>query len=526
MPNPTGYIALVLHAHLPFVRHPEHEEFLEEDWLYEAITESYLPLVRVLGQLASDKVPFRIVLSLSPTLVSMLRDPLLQGRALRYMDRSIELAEKEIRRTRENPELCELAGMYHSRLSQGRELFAEYGHDLAGAFKRLQELGALEIITCSATHAILPLIAGNPKAATAQIGLAVEQYQEIFGRRPMGFWLPECAYAPGLDAALKDFGIKYFFLESHGLLNGAPRPKSGTFAPVRCPSGVHAFGRDMVSSRQVWCGLTGYPGDADYRDFYRDIGFDLDPEEIRGHIQPDGKRKFTGMKYFRVTGKDEKEVYNRRLALEKADLHAEDFLRNRIAHVEKAAKAIRKKPVLVSMFDAELFGHWWFEGPEWLDCLARKAHAGFKTLEFITPSDYLERHPRAQRSAPAMSSWGAGGYFEVWLNNKTDWVYKPLRSAVERISSLASRYKDSSGSTERALNQACRELLLAQSSDWPFQMKMGAAAEYSAKRAAEHLENFNLLCDAAESGDVELLRLAELEERNNIFPGLDFRVFC
>jgi 1,4-alpha-glucan branching enzyme len=525
LPKPIGYLSLVLHAHLPFVRHPEHEEFLEEDWLFEAITESYLPLIRIFDQLASDKAPFKIVLSLSPTLISMLRDPFLQTRALRYMDRSIELAEKEMRRTRKTPEFHLLAGMYHSRLSQGRKLFSENGCDLVSAFKRLQDLGYLEIITCSATHAILPLAAANPKAVRAQIALAVAQYQGIFGRKPAGFWLPECAYAPGLDETLKDFGIEYFFLEAHGVLNGRPRPKFGTFAPIRCPSGVYAFGRDTVSSRQVWCGRTGYPGDADYRDFYRDIGFDLNPEVIRGHLQSNGERKFTGIKYFRVTGTENKEVYNRKLALEKATSHAEDFLKNRVLHAQKAAKAIKKTPLMVSLFDAELFGHWWFEGPEWIDCLARKACADFKTLEFITPSEYLQRHPKAQRVAPSMSSWGEGGYLEVWLNKKNDWIYKPIQSAAERISSLAQIHRDCGGETERALNQACRELLLAQSSDWAFQMN-AAAVGYSTKRATGHLQNFERLCDAVSSGQVGLSWILEIEKQDNIFPDLDFRIFC
>jgi len=520
-----GTLVLVLHAHLPFVRHPEHENFLEEDWLFEAVTEVYLPLLDVFSGLRRDAVPFRLTLSLSPTLISMLRDPLLQGRTERYLEKSLELAEKEIRRVRGISGLVPLAAMYRARLSRALESFRFYKRDLAAAFKCFQEEGFLEIITCPATHPFLPLLMENPTAARAQLSVALDQHEKIFGARPEGIWLPECGYVPGVDDILKDFDVRYFFLDAHGLLHGEPPPKFGVFAPVRCPSGVHAFGRDREASRRVWCGKTGYPADVHYRDFYRDIGFDLEPGYIGPYIQPDGKGKFTGIKYHRVTGRPEKEIYQREAALKKAALHAEDFLEGLRLRTKKILAATQRGPLFVCPFDAELFGHWWFEGPEWLDHLMRRAAVDPLAPALATPLDVLREGGPVQTVVPSASSWGEGGFNAVWLDEKNHWIYRELHLAAERMGLLAERRKNARGLEERILNQAVRELFLAQSSDWAFLLKTGASEEYAGRRIREHLENFCFLCDAAESGENPLPRLDELAGKNNLFPEADFRLF-
>ena len=170
------------------------------------------------------------------------------------------------------------------------------------AFRQLQNQGVLEIITCAATHGYLPLMA-HRQAARAQVHLAADEYQRHFGRRPRGIWLPECAYNPGDDTLLKEAGIRYFFMDSHGLLYGNPRPRYGVYAPVYCPSGVAAFARDMESAHQVWSAEIGYPGDPAYREFYRDIGYDLDYDYIKPYLHSDGVRRNVGLKYHRITGK-------------------------------------------------------------------------------------------------------------------------------------------------------------------------------------------------------------------------------
>ena len=228
---------MVLHSHLPFVRHPEHENFLEEDWLFEAITETYIPLILMLEKLLNDGVDFRLTMSLTPTLISMLRDPLLQDRYLKHINKLIELGHKEVERTRWQPEFNHLANMYLGHFYASRNVFERYGRDLVNAFKGFQDTGKLEIITCAATHGFLPLMQVTPASIRAQVKVAVSHYESVFGRKPIGIWFPECGYYPGYDAILKEAGIKYFFLDAHGILHGSPRPKYGVFAPVYCKSG-------------------------------------------------------------------------------------------------------------------------------------------------------------------------------------------------------------------------------------------------------------------------------------------------
>ncbi len=528
MNDEKGYLALVLHSHLPFVRHPEHDQFLEEDWLYEAITETYVPLINVFDGLLNDGIDFRITISLTPTLIAMLTDPLLQQRYVRHITRLIDLAEKEVARTGDQPAFNKLARMYLDLFKNALFVFQEkYARNLVIAFKKFQDAGKLEIITCAATHGFLPLM-GNRNAVRAQILVAVEQHKKHLGREPKGIWLPECGYSEGLDEILKEAGIRFFFMDSHGLFHGSPRPKYGVYAPIYCPSGVAAFGRDMESSKQVWSSVEGYPGDYHYRDFYRDVGFDLDYDYIKPYLHPDGMRVNLGIKYYRITGiTDYKEPYDRARALQKAAEHAGNFMFNREKQAEWLSGILRdRKPVIVAPYDAELFGHWWFEGPDWINFLMRKIACDQKTIRMVTPTEYLSQNSRCQVSTPAFSSWGYKGYAEVWLDGSNDWIYRHLHQAADRMQQLATGYPNAEGLLKRALNQAARELLLAQSSDWAFILKTGSHVEYALKRTKDHVLRFSRLYDDIRGNHVDEAWLSAIEYQDNIFPDIDYQVYA
>ncbi len=432
-----GYLSIVLHGHLPYVRHPEHEYFLEEEWLYEAITETYIPLLMVFEKLLEDGVDFGITMGISPTLLSMLLDPILQDRYVRHIDKLIELAGREVERTRWQPEFNRLALMYLGKFGEARRYFVEKNHkNLVSAFSRIQNTGCLEIITCGATHGFFPLMDVCKPSVRAQVKTAVNQYKKVFGRQPRGIWLPECGYHPGDDEFLKRNALRYFFTDSHGVLHATPRPKYGVFAPVYCKSGVACFGRDIESSKQVWSASQGYPGDYRYREFYRDIGFDLDFDYIRPYIHPDGIRINTGIKYYRITGDADKRPYDPHAALEAAAGHAGNFMFNREKQVEYLYHLMKRKPIIIAPYDAELFGHWWYEGPQWLDFLIRKIAYDQKSIKMVTPSQYLEKFPRNQVVTPSLSSWGYKGYAEHWLDGCNDWIYRHLHKASERMSEL------------------------------------------------------------------------------------------
>ena len=531
-----GYLCIVLHSHLPYIRHPEYDCFLEENWLYEAITESYIPLLDVFERLINDGIDFRITLSLSPTLVEMLNDNLLRERYKRYIERLIELAQKEAYRTKGDINFEPVVRMYNERFRKIRYLFEDvYKKDLISAFKALQDTDKVEIITSAATHAFLPNLSMYPQAVKAQIKIGSGQYRKNFGRYPEGIWLPECGFTPGFDLYMKESGIRFFFLETHGVIHGTPLPRYGVYAPISCPSGVVAFGRDVESSKQVWSSIEGYPGDFDYRDFYRDIGFDLNLDYIKSYLHPDGIRTYTGLKYYRITGKtDNKKPYVIQNAKKKAEEHARHFIFNREIQINSLSEILKAqraelKPIITATYDAELFGHWWFEGLEWLDFLLRKIHLEQRNFRTITPSEYLSfqasRPVNIQACQPSMSSWGYKGYNEVWLNGTNDYVYRHLLKATERMIYLAERFYNAKGLVQKALNQAAREVLLSQHSDWTFIMKTGTAKEYAEKRFEEHINRFNRLYQSIISDTISEKWLTELEDKDRIFQDIDYRVY-
>ena len=522
-----GYLSLVLHAHLPFVRHPEHERFLEENWLFEAVLETYVPLLQQLEGWERDGMKAPLTLTLTPTLCSMLQDHLLQQRCLAHLERLVELSQKEIHRTQWEKPFHQLALFYQERIKSIHDFYVNCGMDLIGAFRRFQDSGRLEIITSAATHAVLPLLASHPPSMRAQIRVACDHYQHCFGRAPCGIWLPECAYVEGLENILAEANLRWFITDTHGILQAQPRPRYGMFAPILTPNRLAAFGRDRDSAKQVWSRDEGYPGDTLYRDFYRDVGFDLDLDYVRPYLPALDQRGFTGIKYYAITGgAGGKAPYNRKDAVQRTDEHAAHFLGARIEQVKQLATILDRPPMIVSAYDAELFGHWWYEGPEFLNYFLRKAFYDQKVFELITPEEYLRRHPVNQLATPAASSWGEEGHLRVWLNEKTEWIYPHLHAAQERMTELARRFPQADGLALRALKQAGRELLLAQASDWPFILRTGTSPDYARRRVTDHLLRFTRLYEELGTPHISEASLAEIELADNIFPDIDYRYWA
>ncbi|MGD2174685.1 MAG: DUF1957 domain-containing protein [Candidatus Brocadiaceae bacterium] len=528
-PESTGCFALVLHCHLPYVRHPEHEDFLEESWLYEAVAETYVPLLLVMERLLHEGIPFRFALSLSPTLCEMLSDELLQERCRRYLRRQVELAEREVRRKR-GTAFEPAARMYLDHFSRVREAYAgRYRSRLLRAFSRLEERGNVELIGSAATHALFPLLS-TPQGRAAQVEAGLQNFSKHFGHGPDGFWLPECAYEPGLEDLLARCGMRYFILDTHGILLGDPRPAFGVFRPLETPSGCFAFGRDVESSRQVWSADEGFPGDALYREFYRDLGYDAPLDYVGPYLHTEGERRYLGFKYHRVTGDvplDRKEPYEPDAAFRLAERHAKSFVQQRAAQAVRVRQAVHVMPVIVAPYDAELFGHWWFEGPAFLEAVFREL-ARCPELTCVTPGEFLRTHAEEadgrQAGRPAPSSWGYRGYFETWVNGSNDWMYPRLHRAESRLVEAVTR-ASGDGLRRRALDQAARELMLAQGSDWAFLVSTDTAREYATRRFGQLTDRCETLIRAAETGGVDPHYLTLCEAMEDAFPELDCMVF-
>ncbi len=524
-----GYLALVLHAHLPFVRHPEHARHLEERWFYEALVECYLPLLDAFDRMADEGVPFALTMSVTPPLAAMMSDDLLRRRFHEHLAR-LEAPggardEAPLRRRAVRADRHVLSRPLRATCAR---VWDRHGGDVLSGLVRHWDAGRLELITCSATHCYLPGMLPAREGIRPQLALGVTGFERIVGRTPTGAWLAECAYHPSFDAEIARAGIRFTVLDTHGILHARPRPPFGVHAPICSPSGVAFFGRDVESSRQVWSRDEGYPGDAYYRDFYRDIGFDLPEADLMGEVVGDGSRLMTGLKYYRITGKDmEKEPYQPGVARERAWEHAGNFVFNRAKQIERAgSERMPAPPIVVAPYDAELYGHWWFEGPIFLEAV-------FRRLREVSGRRRADHAPAVPRSAPR----DRRGDAERQLVGRRrlrrglgrprgglDVAARAPRDALRALARRAHRHAD--GRRGQALDQSIRELLLLQSSDWPFILKTGTATRYAEARIRAHVHRLRHLGHLVETGAIEGTDAAWLDDlckRDNFLASLSRR---
>jgi len=614
-----GAFTFVLHSHLPYARLAGKWPHGEE-WIHEAASETYIPLLNALYELRDEGVRFRLTIGLTPVLCEQLADRDVCDHFDEYLDDKIARAKKDVLRFRgdvweaeqqakkqnqtpaqakgvertaaedaklpkvdrkaiekaktesdaappvEKPwwvghkHLEYLAGFYQQFYEDVKESFdVKYKRDIVGAFRVLQDEGYIEIITCAATHGYLPLL-GYDSAIRGQLKTGVQSYQRFFGRAPRSIWLPECAYRPayyeesgtlrpGVEHFLGQEGIKLFFSETHLIEGGAPvgvaageaigpygEIKRRYLVPmVNAPhpgfdtttfdayyvsdttkgmqaedhSGVSIIGRNNETGQRVWSADWGYPGDFDYREFHR----------------KDGE---SGLQYWRVTGAKvdlgSKDFYHPDWAQNKVRMHASDF----VSLVERIHETRWNNGLGYGMsasnYDTELFGHWWFEGIDWLKQVLRGL-AQSNTVDLVTASGYLEQHPPKQILHVPEGSWGAGGNHFTWSNVETEWMWKPLHDAEKRMQNAANKHKNDWGDAHLrgVLNQAARELLLAESSDWPFLVTTGQARDYAIQRYSEHLERYDDLMSSIEAGQPNGDLAARYWERDRVFEDIDYR---
>ncbi|MCA1031743.1 DUF1957 domain-containing protein [Bacillus timonensis] len=481
MNNPVCSI-LVLHAHLPYVRHYE-ENSMEENWLYGAMVESYLPLL-ILLENARVKRLQKFTISFSPPLLEMLSDPLIQNRFAQYLEGKVQLLNKE-KSTRVDQRELEVINFYIERFKLIKDLFKKWNRNLIQAFKYYEKIGFIECITTSLTHAFLPYI-NNEKSLQIQISEAITCFTNHFGKRPLGFWLPECGINEEVDKVLSKNGIKYSFVEEQSLLSS--NNKFAKSVPFISKNGIVYFQRHKPLSLRVWDANTGYPGDPDYREFYRDIGFEREWDYIKDFMHSEGSRIETGLKYYRVTGRNEKDFYVREKAVKKANKHSMDFIDRLL--LEGSSMNNSHTPITLP-FDAELFGHWWYEGPEWLGGVLSTLPSKVK---FVTASDYLEEFQQEIRESKlTFSSWGENGYGDVWLNENTSWIYLVSHQMEHDILALSKKYAHGSVIEQKGVKQLQLEWALFISSDWAFMIHNNRTSDYAKMRLSQHKMRFELI---------------------------------
>ncbi len=508
----SGDLAIVLHAHLPYV-HSSEPGSLEEDWYFQALLECYIPLLEVLEAAAADPAQRpRLSLGLSPTLLSLLASADLGARFGPWLAvRRDLLAQAPVGH-------AAAAAAQAAQLEATGAAWRACGGDLLPRFRRLQQAGVLDLLTCAATHGYLPLLREFPEAVRAQLLTAVREHERLLGVRPQGIWLPECAYYEGLDRILTGAGLRYAVLDAHGLLHGLPRPRFGVYAPIVSPGGMAFFARDSGSTLPVWSARDGYPGQAAYREFHRDLGWDLPADALagRGIASP----RPLGLKLHRVSGRgcplEQKQPYEPERAAANATADAGHYLAGRRQQLQELAGAMGRRPLLVAPFDAELFGHWWYEGPRFLAELFRQAPAAGVGLVHLRES--LGRGEALQLCQPSPSSWGQGGYHNYWLNETNAWIVPEWHRATAAMVDRVSRGVASSQARD-LLNQAARELLLAQSSDWSFILRAGTTTDLARERIHRHLDRFWRLLAAVDGRELPTADwLAAVQREDGLFP--------
>lgn len=521
-----GKILMVLHSHLPYVRHPDYEEFMEERWLFEAITETYVPLVRMFKKLEKKGIDFKLVMSFSPTLIEMLNSIDLQEKYIRYLKKIIELSEKEYERTKDE-ELVKhkMADYYRNNFKNILYIYEkEYNKNILEAFKEYSKKGNLELITTSATHAVLPLYSEYPEIIKLQIKYGLETFKKTFGHYPKGFWLPELGYYEGLEEYLKEYGIEYFFVEKHGVIYGNPYPIYNVYNPVITNSNVYVFARDKENNIEIFDTESGYLNDPRYREFYRDVGFDREYEYIKDYIDKSGVRCNTGIKYHKITGND-KELYDKSLYdIDEAYIaikeDANDFVEKRLNQLNKLnAEYPELEPTMVYAFDTEFFGHWWYEGIMFLEKVIEKLY-NIDTLDLKKAEEIIEELEEVQYVTPSKSTWGINGYFEEWVNGNNDWLYPAIYEMVEILKKRINQKWEKE--KKEIILLMIKEIMLAQSSDWPFIISSGTTVEYAVNRIKTHVKRFFELNAMLESGKIEKNKLKYYMWVDKIFDNIDY----
>ena len=569
-----GYASIVLHSHLPYVlahgRWPH-----GTDWLCEAAAETYLPIGRILNELVAEGYTPKLTIGLSPVLCEQLADSSFKSEFVVYLNQKIKAAQQDAEEFYRHDEQQMLvnARIWERWYSETLQHFSQIGQDILFEFRKLQEDGYLEIITCGATHGYYPLLSRD-ESLQAQTKAAVKNYRKHFGRSPRGIWLPECAYRPsykwtspqlvngkpltylrkGVDEFLSENGLDFFIIDSPLLKGGKsagvyidrfealkilwgqfeksyhPRAEEFDKTPREVylvssategkkPTAI--FTRDPDTGILVWSGEHGYPGDGNYLDFHK-------------------KRFPGGLRYWAVTSPKsdlaDKVEYHLETALARTTENAGHYVATIADLLTTYQKSSGHEGILVAPYDAELFGHWWCEGPQFLkEVLKQLCVSDTVALTFLS-EDLDRRKPTRVVSIPE-GSWGEGNHHYIWLNDENAWTWKHIYECEDKMCALARWWREHPDRQDfqlrDLLEQAARELMVLSASDWQFLISTWAARDYAELRLAEHYADFKRIAQIADKkiggepiSDGDWTFFADCKARDTLFPEIEIDWFA
>jgi len=572
MSEKLGQFGLVLHAHLPWVLNHGYWPH-GTNWVYEAAAETYIPLLMELNKLLNEGFTPKITIDISPVLCEMLANDKFKEGFIEYCDMKINGAKADF-------EQFKKLGMPGVQLNQAKfweefytrtktEFVDRYKKDLIAGFRELLEKDVLDIITCGATHGYSPLLS-HESSIHGQFYTAVKNYKKHFHKEPTGTWLPECAYRPGyswkkpvgegnayprpgVEKFLSRNNISYFFIDTPLLVGGMSQgvyaerfpllkqlwenfnkqykeaksefPRS-PFEPYLVSTEdaekpVAFFTRDENTGILVWSGEHGYPGSECYLDFHKK------------HYK-DAMGGGSGLRYWKVTGAKvdlgSKQLYDINVISNKLDENA--------GHFKEAVKGVLrnyknanngKTGMLCAPYDAELFGHWWFEGVWFINRLVR-FFAMDQEVEMVHCRNFLETNGMPEKTVQIPEgSWGAQNGHYIWLNKDNTWTWEKIYEIEPLVEELVTKYHDSENSDIiRILKQICRENLIMQASDWQFLISTWSARDYAENRFSQHYEDIKRLVGLVQKAatgqkldTTDWNYVGKLEEVDDIFDEID-----
>lgn len=525
--------ALILHTHLPWMRHAESLHCPEEDWWLDAVTESLIPLLEMLHRLEREGIPYKITLAITPTVLAMLRDPLMQQRMEACLDRNLHLAHTEIERG-SDPAKRNLAQWYADHSHRLHSYFRNrWNRDLVDALRDLRHSGHLEIPASAATHALLPLFLKSPDVLRAQINTGCAVYEECFGCPPKLFWLPDCAYSPALEPFFTAAGIEHIILNEHAVTYSDLPPDGGIYSPAETQSGLRVSCRDLESSGYIFKPEAGLAHDTRYREAHFALERDVPVNALKVQLKANGETRALALNMHCM---DSPNLYDPNEGSKAAGEQSKRLLELLQAHFTRInAKGIIN-PLVTTVFESELFGHWRFEGIPFLEKFIRRVAKQKKLkLTHLSATKLSATGNASHTVSPIPSSWGEGGYFENWLAPENAWIYPHLHRRSQQFQRILDALRQNIGGLSddladhrsRCLSQMARELLLAQSSDWAWFMREPCTRDYATRRFENHLANFDQLTALfASSDEPNSLRLLAIEQQNPIFPNLDWKTFA
>ena len=518
MNSKVNYIML-LHAHLPYINHLD-SNYVEENWYFENVVESYIPFLRMIERLSNDGINPNITVSLSPTLCYMMENEFIEKKLKNYIERRISLIESEIS-VNKDERILNILELYHKNAMDALEFINKYSSDIITPFKLYQNQGLVEIITTPATYPIIPLLV-NKETIDAQITLSANDYKERFLKKLNGIYLSECAYDERVEVYLNKNSIRYFFVDDFAIdLN-----KDSKYTHYKTENGISFFVLDYDISKFI-IGEDSYLSNPVYREFYKDIGYEKDIDYI-SKFTLSKERIPTGIKYHRITDInkpiDDKEIYDINMAFKRAESDSVDFLNK----ISSKINSYKTDPVVVTCFNMEIFGHRWFEGIHFLESFFRNARANRNPVQFITPSIYLGNNSGSPVLNPYLSSSSDNGFFDKWLNEKNDFIYPYVYELTKKYIGIINKFTNSyvNAETDRALKQLTREILLMQSSDWATLITYDTHKDYSIFRIEKHYNNALKIINDLNSGKISVEFIRKLESENFVFNSIDWKNFA